>query len=279
MPLAHRNGAEIYYETRGQGPPLLLIEGLGYGLWMWRGQSPALESHFRLILLDNRGVGKSTPLPGPYSMDEFARDALAVLDAEKVDRAAVLGPSMGGAIAQMLAAIAPGRVSALVLSCTLPGGPASKNMPAETFAEVTRQVPNESEPDRLRRTMGVAMTPSFPRDHPDVVDAIVADRLASPTNPTQWMFQAMSSQNFDASVSDARLAVPVLLTTGTEDRVVPWTNSLYLYRIIPNASLVLFRGQNHLHLLERPTEFNELVTRFLSGTPSGFAPGRVEEVR
>jgi len=279
MPFASRDGTKIYYEARGQGRPLVLVEGLGYGLWMWRGQSPALEEKFRLILVDNRGVGGSSPLSGPYSAPEFARDILAVLDAERVEKAAVLGASMGGAIAQALAGIAPTRVDALVLSCTLPGGPASKNMPPETFAEVTRQVPGETEPDRLRRTMLVALTPGFSEEHPEVIDAIIADRLASPTDRTQWMYQAMSLQSFDATESDARLEVPVLLTTGTEDRVVPWTNSLYLYRLIPKASLVLFRGRNHLHLLERPTEFNDAVTRFLTGGSPKILPGTVEEVR
>jgi len=279
MPFATRDGTKIYYEVRGKGRPLVMVEGLGYGLWMWRGQSPALEERFRLILVDNRGVGRSSPLPGPYSASEFARDILSVLDTERVEKAAVLGASMGGAIAQALAGIAPTRVDALVLSCTLPGGPASKNMPPETFAEVTRQVPNETEPHRLRRTMSVALTPGFSEEHPEVIDAIIADRLASPTDGTQWMYQAMSLQSFDATETDARLEVPVLLTTGTEDRVVPWTNSLYLYRLIPKASLVLFRGRNHLHLLERPTEFNDVVSRFLTGAPPEILPGSIEEVR
>ena len=278
MPFARRGEAEIYYEVRGEGPPLVLVEGLGYGTWMWRGQSPALESTFRLILVDNRGVGKSSPLSGPYSAPEFAHDVFAVLDAEGIDRATVLGASMGGAIAQSLAALAPDRVSALVLACTLPGGPDSKPMPVETGTEVSRQVPGESEPDRLRRTMAVAMTPRFPAEHPDVVEAIIADRLASPTEGTQWMYQAMSLRDFDAVSSDARLTCPVLITTGTEDRVVPWVNSLLLYKLIPRASLVMFRGQNHLHLIERPTEFNDAVTRFLTGAPSTLPPGRDEEV-
>ena len=162
MPYAERDGAKIYYESRGQGPTLLLLEGLGYGLWMWRGQSPKLEGRFRLLLVDNRGVGDSTPLSGPYSMTEFARDALAVLDAEGVDRAAVLGPSMGGFIAQSIAALAPSRVSALVLSCTSTGGPTSQGIPPETWAEMTRVVPNESAVDRLRRTMSLALTALVP---------------------------------------------------------------------------------------------------------------------
>lgn len=279
MATAHRNGSEVYYEVRGQGPPLVLVEGLGYGLWMWRGQSPALEGRFRLILLDNRGVGRSSPLPGPYSMAEFARDTLAVLDAEGVEKAALLGASMGGAVVQAMAALAPDRVSALVLACTTPGGPVARPMPPETFAEVTRVVPGETEADRLRRTMGIALTAAFPRERAAELDAIIADRLASPTDPTQWMYQALSAREFDACESDAHLPVPALITTGTEDRVLPWTNSLLLYRMIPHASLVLFRGQNHLHLIERAPEFNAVVERFLDSVAQGAPEIGVEEVR
>ncbi len=278
MPVAERGGNEIYYEVRGRGPPLLLIEGLGYGLWMWRGQSPSLEDRFRLLLVDNRGVGKSTPLPGPYSMAEFARDAVAVLDQEGVERAAVLGASMGGMIAQSIADLFPARVTALVLACTLAGGVGTRPMPAETWAEVTRQVPGESERDRLRRTMAVAMTPDYPRVHPTEIDRILDDRIAAPTDGAQWMYQAQSAREFDARGSDARLGVPVLLTTGTDDRVVPWTNSLALFHIIPRSSLRIFRGQNHLHFLERATEFNEAVARFLTAPPGEFVAGRVDEV-
>jgi pimeloyl-ACP methyl ester carboxylesterase len=278
MPTARRNGAEIYYEVRGEGAPLVLVEGLGYGLWMWRGQSPAFERKFRLVLVDNRGVGRSTPLPGPYSADEFARDVLAVLDAERVEQVTVLGVSMGGAIAQSLAALAPDRVSALVLVCTTPGGPEAKPMPPETFQEVTRPVPGESAEARLRRTMAIALTPAYPREHGPELDAIIAERLASPTDPAQWMFQALSMATFDARASDARLALPTLITTGDEDRVLPWTNSLLLLKLIPRSSLAVFRGQNHLHLIERAPEFNQVVTRFLDGVAGGATEVRVEEV-
>jgi 3-oxoadipate enol-lactonase len=278
MPTASRDGAEIYYEVRGEGPPLLLVEGLGYGLWMWRGQSPALERSFRLLLVDNRGVGKSTPLPGPYSMDEFARDLLAVLDAARVERAAVLGASMGGLIAQSLAALAPDRVSALVLACTTPGGPDAKPMPPETWAEITRKVPDESEEARLRRNMLLALTPAFPKERGAELDDLLRLRLASPVDPTQWTYQAMSGVTFDGRERDARLALPVLVTTGTEDRVVPWTNSLLLYKMIPRASLALFRGENHLHLIERAPAYNDVLTRFLSAPPPGPPAGHVEVV-
>ena len=278
MPKAIREGAEIYYETRGSGPPLVLIEGLGYGLWMWRGQSPALEDRFRLILIDNRGVGRSTPLTAPYSMDRFARDALAVCDAEGIRRAAILGASMGGFSALACAAIAPARLTALGLAGTSPGGPEARPMPPETWAEVTRTVPGEPEMDRLRRNMSIALTPSFPRERADELSAILTDRIASPTDPGQWMFQALSARDFDARETDSRLPVPTLITTGTADRVVPWTNSLLLFKLIPRASLALFRGQNHLHLMERSQEFNRVTQRFLDSVSTGTHSPSIEEV-
>ena len=149
-------------------------------------------------------------------------------------------------------------------------------MPPETWAEITRQVPGETEPDRLRRNMQVALTPAFPREQPALLEQIIADRLASPTDPKQWMYQAMSGTTFDARERDARLAVRTLITTGTEDRVVPWTNSLLLHQLIPRASLALFRGQNHLHLIERAPEFNRVVEEFLRAPAE--APSFVREV-
>lgn len=277
MPVARRNGAEIYYEVRGEGPPLLLLEGLGYGLWMWRGQSPALEKKFRLVLVDNRGVGRSSPLPGPYTILEFARDALAVLDAEKFERVAVLGVSMGGLIAQSLAELAPGRIDAAILVSTLAGGPDARPMPAETLAELMRVVPGETPADRIRRTMRLALTPTFLQEHAPELEAIIADRLAALQPPEQWTYQAMAGRAFDARASDARLSIPVLILTGTEDRVVPWANSLVLYRLLPRASLTIFHGQNHLLPIERATEFNDAVARFLRSVADGtFAPGGEE---
>ncbi|HYA57322.1 MAG TPA: alpha/beta hydrolase [Thermoplasmata archaeon] len=278
MPFAHRNDAEIYYEERGRGPPLLLLEGLGYATWMWRGQSPALEDRFRLFLVDNRGVGRSSPLSAPYTIPDFAHDAIAALDAAGIDQAAVLGASMGGMIAQSVAALVPRRVTGLVLACTTPGGPYAKSMSPETLAEFGRSVPGETTAERLRRVMALALTPSFPLERSGEFDAIIADRLNSLQPPEQWAFQALSGREFDARDTDARLTVPALVATGTEDRVVPWTNSLALYKLIPGASLLLFRGQNHLAILERATEFNGRVARFLGSATGEAFPAGVEEV-
>jgi pimeloyl-ACP methyl ester carboxylesterase len=265
MPAATRAGAEIHYELVGNGPALVLLEGLGYGSWMWKNQVGTLSRSHRLVLVDNRGIAPSTPLRGPYSMDEFARDALATLDAEGIDRASFLGVSMGGFIAQSIAALAPHRVERLVLVSTAPGGPDSLPMPPATWAELTRLIPGESGTDRLRRTMALALTPEFVRERSEDFEDLLRARLDAPLDLAQLLYQAQSAATFDATIPDRNIERPSLIITGTRDRVLPWTNSLLLYRILRSPRLILFHRQNHLIFLERTEEFNRAVEEFLSG--------------
>lgn len=276
MPSVPRNGAEIHYVVEGHGPPLVLLEGLGYGRWMWQAQIAPLAETRRLLLIDNRGIAPSTPLPGPYSIDEFARDALAVLDAEGIERAMFLGVSMGGFIAQKIAEIAPGRVERLILVSTSPGGPEAFPMPAPTWAELTRSVPEESPEARLRRTMALALTPEFPTTRRDEFDRLIQRRLGEPQDSRQWGFQAASTVAFDASLSDRSVESPALIVAGTDDRVLPWWNSVLLFRLLPHPTLLLFRGQNHLVFLERAEEFNRSVQEYLAGPPG--PPPHIREV-
>ncbi len=268
MPTAVRAGASIHYEVLGDGPPLVLLEGLGYGPWMWRYQRPELGRSHRLILVDNRGIAPSTPLSAPYTIREFALDTLAVLDAEAVDRASLLGVSMGGFIAQTIAAIAPDRTDRLILVSTSAGGPDSAPMPSRTWTELSRVVPGESEAERLRRTMALALTPEFPTQRAEEFESILRDRLQAPLEPGQWAIQAAAGAGFDAHTEVSGLHVPSLVMAGTEDRVLPWTNSVGLFRALPMPQLLLFRGQNHLLFLERATEFNQEVRAFLEGPPA-----------
>ena len=105
------------------GQPLLLIHGLGYARWGWEPVLPGLAEQFDVILFDNRGIGESDAPAGPYTVAEMAGDAVRVLDEAGVERAHVVGTSLGGMIAQELALSHPERVDRLVLACTTPGGP------------------------------------------------------------------------------------------------------------------------------------------------------------
>jgi 3-oxoadipate enol-lactonase len=114
------DGTRIHYEVAGRrrGEPVLLVQGLGTDLRGWAFQRFALGRRHRLYLVDNRGVGGSDAPPGPYDLEVMAADARAVLDAEGVPSAHVVGASMGGVIAQLLAVQSPERVRSLVLACT-----------------------------------------------------------------------------------------------------------------------------------------------------------------
>ena len=121
MPFTNSNGCRIYWEESGAGYPLLIM-GLGYSHEMWHRTRPAMTEHYRTIVFDNRGVGKSDLPAGPYPLAQMAHDVAAVLDAAGVEQAHVYGISMGGMIAQELALNHPERVRSLILGCTACGG-------------------------------------------------------------------------------------------------------------------------------------------------------------
>src|SRR5260221_4562662 len=114
------DGTKIAYSAWGRrdGSPVLLIQGLGVDHRGWALQRGAFGRHHRCIAIDNRGTGLSDAPPGPYDLARMAEDALAVLDAEGIERAHVVGASMGGVIAQILGVLHPDRVRSLTLACT-----------------------------------------------------------------------------------------------------------------------------------------------------------------
>ena len=123
MPIARANGIDLSYEVQGAGAPLVLLAGLGYPGWEWHRMAPLLASHFLVITPDNRGTGRSDKPAGPYTASLLAADTVGLLDVLGIDRAVVMGHSMGGFIAQALALEHPARVAALILASTNFGGP------------------------------------------------------------------------------------------------------------------------------------------------------------
>lgn len=149
MAYARSGPVRIYWEEEGTGEPLLLIMGLSFSLAMWEGLRPFLAQHFRIILLDNRCVGKSDLPLRPFSIGDMAEDAIAVLDAAGVRSAHVFGISMGGMIAQELAVRRPERVNKLILGCTHCAGP--KSVMADLRAMAPLALPFLSREARVRK--------------------------------------------------------------------------------------------------------------------------------
>lgn len=263
-PLHAANGdVRIAYEVRGSGEPLLLIHGLGYGRWGWQPVADPLADEFRVVMYDNRGLGESEVPPGPYTVRQLTADAVAVLDAAGVERAHVVGTSLGGMVAQELAISFPERVERLVLACTTPGGPASHPMPQQTIDLLLEaaQLPVDV---AIRRFVENALAPGAAEARPELVERIVELRLASPLDPGGWRAQAAAGAAFDALDRLDRIEAPTMVVTGTDDTVVDWRNSQLLVDRIPGARLEVFPGTGHLFFWEEPGRFVELVREFLA---------------
>jgi pimeloyl-ACP methyl ester carboxylesterase len=122
MPRAKIGDIEIYYEVHGQGPTLIMILGLGQDIPTWHFQIPEFSKHFRVVVFDNRDSGRSSQCSDPYTTADMAQDTLGLMDYLHIERAHVLGTSMGGMIAQQVALLAPERIASLVLASTTTNG-------------------------------------------------------------------------------------------------------------------------------------------------------------
>jgi 3-oxoadipate enol-lactonase len=250
---------KIAWESRGDGPPLLLIHGLGYARWGWAPVTDRLAERFRVLLFDNRGIGESEVPPGPYTAAAMADDALQVLDEAGVGRAHVVGTSLGGMVAQELALARSERVDRLVLACTTPGGAGAFPLPQRTLALIA-EAPSLAPEIALRRFVENALADDAPEE---LVGRIYAHRLASPPDPAGWQAQAAAGASFDALDRIGDIGAPTLILHGTADGVVDSRNAALLAERIPDAQVELFEGRGHLFFWEDPEAFVAAVERFL----------------
>jgi pimeloyl-ACP methyl ester carboxylesterase len=247
---------KLAWESHGEGAPLLLVHGLGYTRQGWGPQRELLVRRYRVLSYDNRGIGESEIPPGPYTVAELAGDAAQVLDEAAVERAHVLGASLGGMVAQLLAAEQPERVDRLVLAGTTPGGSDAYPLPQQTLA-LLAEAPSLSPEVALRRFVENALAPGSP-----LVGEVLAYRQLHPPDPAGWVAQAAAGATWDADGRLARIAAPTLVIAGTADAVVDPRNAQLLADAIPNAQLELIDGAGHLPFWERAEEFAALVERF-----------------
>jgi pimeloyl-ACP methyl ester carboxylesterase len=247
----------VVWEAQGEGAPVLLVHGLGYTRQGWGPLRDLLARRYRVLSYDNRGIGESEIPPGPYSVAELAEDAVAVLEAAGAERAHVVGASLGGMVAQLLAAEQPERVQRLVLAGTTPGGAGAYPLPQQTLA-LMAEAPSLPPDVALRRFVENALAPGSP-----LVDEVFAYRQRHPPDPAGWAAQAAAGAAWDADGRLGRIAAPTLVLAGTADAVVDPRNAQLLVDAIPGAKLELIDDAGHLPFWERAEEFTALVERFL----------------
>lgn len=256
------NGVKLYYEIHGTGEPLILIEGLGYASWSWFRQIEVLSDTYRVVSFDNRGVGNSDKPDIPYSIELMADDVARLLESLSIEKAHILGVSMGGYIAQSLAINYPEKVKSLVLGCTSFGGPQSIPLTEEALQSMLK-VEGLNAEEVIRQGLKVAFSPKFIKASPEVVNQLVAWRLANPTPRYAWERQFAAAAAFNAESQLNTIKVPTLVITGSEDIVIPPQNSVLLTERISGAQLVMIPGGGHLFFIEKAEEFNAAVLEFL----------------
>ena len=263
MPFQRINGIQLYYEEHGKGHPVLLIQGLGYPSGMWFLQIPHFSRHFRTIAFDNRGVGRSDKPDEEYSISLMASDAAELLCALRIEKANVIGVSMGGYIAQEMAMKRPDVVDRLILLATTYGGPEYMQLTKDLWNEAAafKNLPPD---EMIRKGMALAAAPGFAQKYPELINRGVRVRLENLQPLYAFNRQAAAAFLFNSKERARLIRHPTLILAGSEDRVMPIQLTRILAEMIPDSTLTIYPDTGHLLFLERAQEINQAILEFLN---------------
>ena len=264
-------GARLRYRSEGRGPNVLLVHGLGASLETWNWTIPALRDTYTTVAVDFPGFGQSEPLDSALTPEGAARVVLAFMDALDLRTTAIIGSSLGGAIATLAAGTAPERFTAVVLAD--PGGFDAGLSPllrlqtirglGEAITSLAKFAP--------RRTL--AFTFHDPRRIPDELVDVTRQNAKRAVTGRTYLRALRTAATLDGvrlehiySVrrAAARITAPTLVVWGDKDRVIPPGQGKVAVETIPGARLLVIRGIGHLPLVEDAEAFNGAVLAFLS---------------
>lgn len=263
MPYAYaEDGTRIYYRIMGdkEAPPLLMLHGLGTDQLGWLMQRRAFTDKYRCIFVDNRGSGRSDKPDGPYTMEELALDAIAVLDDAGIDRCHVMGASMGGAISQLLAVMAPERVDALVLSCTACDIGEWRHDLFEGWIETAAE---EGMHAFMTNNLNWLIGPRSLRRLWPIANLIGLFAQRAPVHGLIGQLHALRTA--DPALRDElrNVTAPTLVIVGSQDILTPVADSELIASLIPDAQLAIIGGAAHGLMIENAATFNSTVLNFL----------------
>jgi 3-oxoadipate enol-lactonase len=260
--VAAPDGSLLAVTVDGDGPPLLLIPGLGATRIVFRPLMPLLTAHFRVAVYDQRGIGASEVAAGPYTTAQLAADAAGVLDSLRIDRAIVLGASFGGLVAQQLAVGYPHRLAALVLAATGPGPSHLVEQPVPAASDALLGKGARSPEEAYRIACRVLYSRSFQEAHPEFIEEQIRDRATRPIDGRAFRAQLAASQGHDTWDALPSISAPTLVLHGSEDAVLPLANARLLAQRIPGARMVVFEGAGHLFFHEEPERTAAVLEEF-----------------
>jgi 3-oxoadipate enol-lactonase len=257
VPVAITEETSIDYDVHSEGPPLLLIGGLGFGRWAWFRQVPAFSRHFKTITFDVRGERDLK-----RGVADLASDAVALLEHLRIRKAHVLGTSLGGFVAQELALKRPDLVDRLVLVCTSYGRGGPESMSPWALADMIG-LPSLNAERAVRQGLVAATSDAYRAERPEEFEQIVRWRLADSPSLSAYYEQMRAGASFDVSREVGHITSPTLVIHGSEDRYVPVANAAALAEAIPGSRLRVLDDAGHLVFIERFADVNREVVTFL----------------
>ncbi len=282
---------EMAYKVMGQGEPLVMIIGLNAAMDLWdRRFLDDLSSSYQVIIFDNRGVGYTTASSANFSIEQFANDTAGLIDALGLERANVLGYSMGSLVAQELAINHPEKVDKLILFASSCGGPQAVQPDPEIF----KAIPDLSDPSNLtsqelKGFFEIMFPPEWLAKNPDVYRTFSqANESSSPENMMrQTMAVALWPGSYDRLDN---ILAPTLIVAGMKDAIGPFENSITLAERINGSRLVMFEDAGHGLVFQYPDELARIVEDFIElsaadpfaqslNASSGTSPDLTEKAR
>jgi len=277
----HVGDIDIAYKVFGKGDPILLISPAQADMNLW---DPSLlnvlSSNHTVIVFDNRGVGNTTTGSRPFSIQQFANDTAGLLDALKIQKADVLGYSLGSLVSQQLSVTHPEKVNRLILLSSSCGGkesiPPSPEM-VKMVIGVINKIANETAvtPQEVKALMSAGLGSGWLKAHPNFFETVPIPeakdlfRSITPKNNLQQLKAAgdWMATNWSGVCDElTKLSIPVLIMTGTDDTNVPTPNSLIIAGKIPGAWLIQIKDAGHNLPGQYPDKINKILQTFLSTT-------------
>lgn len=261
-------GGEIYYEDTGAGEPLIFVSGLNGIARGWQSQVAFFSTRFRVVTYDHRGTGSSDKLQRAFSIDQMTAELVGLLDVLDIERAHVVGLSTGGAIAQTLGIVHPGRVKRLVMCSTW----THCDPWFRRLFEARRAMYQQCGPELHSMFHPLWL---FPADYVNAHDAEIDEErrrsvaAAPPVEVSIGRIEALL--NFDRRAGLTQIKAPTLVLAAVDDYITPSYHARALADAIPRATLEIFEGGGHSIPKTRADAFNRRVIDFL--TDVGGPPG------
>lgn len=256
------DGIRIHYSETGRrgGPPVVLIQGLGADKHLWNVQRLALAPRYRTLAIDNRGAGRSDKPYGVYSLEQMADDVATMLDHAEVEDAHIVGASMGGAIAQLMALRHGDRIRSLTLACTACRHHAWRRELLAEWAEVAQREGMGAMTSEAARWM---IGPRSLRRISPAIGWLGPLALSRPPHAFVAQVGAILSVHDEVKERLSEVTVPTLVMVGNQDILTPRGDSEELAERIPTAELVVISGAAHGFMVEHGTTFNRILLDFL----------------